>query len=42
VLDYNGKISTFEKYLEISNIGLNKFTCKKINMDLNYNSAKNT
>ena len=42
VLDYNDKISTVEENLKTSNMDLDKFTCAKTNMELNYNLVKNT
>lgn len=39
VLVYNDNSFTFEKYLKASNIGLEKITSVKINMELDYNSV---
>jgi hypothetical protein len=40
MLVYNDKISTFEKYLKKSNIGICKFTYLKMNMELICNLVK--
>jgi hypothetical protein len=38
----NDKISILKNYSKASNIGLGKFTCAKIKIQLNYKSNDNT